>query len=40
MRVIFRVDPETNEVLVSTIRGGAVNDPENVGPPPRPILGT
>lgn len=32
--VVFQVEAETEKILVSTIRGGKVNDPENVGPPP------
>jgi len=35
LRIVFRVDPDNGTLLVSTIRGGAVLDPEAVGPPPR-----
>jgi hypothetical protein len=31
-RIVFRA--EAGRVLVSTVRGGRVNDPENVGPAP------
>ena len=34
MRVVFQVDADDGRVLVSTIRGGAVLDPEAQGPPP------
>ena len=32
LRIVFRI--QTNTVYISTIRGGAVLDPENLGPPP------
>lgn len=34
MRIIYQVDAERGRVLVSTIRGGKVLDPEAVGPVP------
>jgi hypothetical protein len=34
LRIVYRVDPGTNRVMISTIRGGKVCDPENVGPAP------
>jgi hypothetical protein len=34
LRIVFRVNPRTRQALVSTIRGGEVLDPENVGPAP------
>jgi len=35
MRVVYQVDPGTGAILVSTIRGGKVLDPEAVGPTPK-----
>ena len=34
LRIVYRLDDDTNRIFVSTIRGGAVLDPEFEGPPP------
>ena len=36
LKAVYQLDAETGQVLVSTIRGGKVVDPEAVGPPPKP----
>jgi hypothetical protein len=34
IRIVFRPNASAGQVEISTIRGGKVLDPENVGPPP------
>ena len=34
LRVVFRLDTDNARIEISTIRGGEVLDPENVGPAP------
>ena len=36
LRIVHQAEPDTGRIEVSTIRGGAVLDPENVGPAPTP----
>ena len=35
LRIVFRFNADTGQLEIATIRGGAVLDPENVGPAPR-----
>ena len=34
LRIVFRFNADREQIEISTIRGGEVLDPENVGPPP------